>query len=107
MKKGDIVLIPFPFSDLSDYKKRPAIVLIDSDDDITICFITTQLKWKSEFDIVLHPSEKNGLKKTSLIRLNKIATIDKDLIIGLLGQLEKNYFKVLNENLINILKLKD
>ncbi|MGX1023632.1 type II toxin-antitoxin system PemK/MazF family toxin [Psychroflexus sp. MBR-150] len=105
MKKGDIVLIPFPFSNLSGSKKRPATVLIDSEDDVTICFITTQLKWESSFDVIVYPSKINGLKKPSLIRLNKIATIDKSLIIGVLGNLEEKYLKSLDENLLNLLKL--
>jgi mRNA interferase MazF len=105
MKKGDFVLIPFPFTDLSGLKNRPALILIDFDDDVTVCFLTTQLKWKSEFDILVQPSDLNGLKKTSLIRLNKFATIDKDLIIGRLGSLEKNYIDLLNQNLRRILKL--
>ena len=105
MNKGDIVLIPFPFTDLSGNKNRPAIILIDSKDDITVCFITTQLKWQSEFDISIQPSDLNGLKKTSLIRLNKITTIDKDLIIGRLGSLDDTYLDLLNRNLIQILKL--
>lgn len=107
MKKGDIVLIPFPFTDLSGSKKRPAIVLIDSKYDVTICFITTQLKWKQDFDITVNPTTANGLKKTSLIRLNKFATIDKDMIIGLLGSLDEDCLFELNRNLIGILKLKD
>jgi mRNA interferase MazF len=88
MNKGDIVLIPFPFTDLSGNKNRPAIILIVSDDDVTVCFITTQLRRQSEHDISIHPSTLNGLKKPSLIRLNKIATIDKELIIGRLGVLD-------------------
>ena len=105
MKKGDIVLIPFPFTDLSGNKYRPAVILIDSEDDVTVCFITTQLTWQSEFDIALQPSEFNGLKKESLVRLNKFATIDKELIIGRLGTLENNYIELMNRNLIKILKL--
>jgi mRNA interferase MazF len=105
MNKGDIVLIPFPFTDLSGNKFRPAVILIDSEDDVTVCFITTQLTWKSEFDITLQPSEFNGLKKKSLVRLNKFATIDKELIIGRLGTLEGNYIKLMNKSLIKILKL--
>lgn len=105
MKKGDIVLIPFPFTDLSGNKYRPAVILIDSEDDVTVCFITTQLTWQSEFDIALQPSEFNGLKKESLVRLNKFATIDNELIIGRLGTLENNYIELMNRNLTKILKL--
>ena len=62
MNKGDIVLIPFPFTDLSGDKNRPALILFDSEDDVTVCFITTQLKWKSAFDIPVQPSPVNGIK---------------------------------------------
>ncbi len=107
MNKGDIVLAPFPFTDLSGYSNRPALILIESEQDVTICFITTQLKWQADFDIVIYPSQTNGLKKTSLIRLNKFATIEKDRIIGLLGNLDDKYRAELNGNLIKILKLTD
>jgi len=105
MKKGDVVLISFPFTDLSGSKNRPALILIDFEDDVSICFLTTQLKWQSEFDFIARPSDLNGLKKESLIRLNKFATIDKDLIIGRLGSLEKEYIDLMNLNLKKLLKL--
>jgi mRNA interferase MazF len=105
MNKGDIVLLTFPFTDLSGGKTRPAIILISSEDDVTVCFLTTQLKWYSEFDISVEPTELNGLKKLSLIRINKLATIDRDLVIGRIGILEDHYIEILNQNLIRILKL--
>jgi len=105
MNKGDIILIPFPFSDLSGTKSRPAVILIETDEDITVAFITTQIKWSTEFDILLYPSDLNGLKKVSLIRLNKLATLDKDLVIGRLGSLDDLYASVLNRNLIKIFQL--
>ena len=105
MNKGDIVLIPFPFSDLSGSKKKPAVILIESVEDVTIAFITTQIKWNSENDILLQPSDLNGLKKVSLIRLNKLATIDKGLVIGRLGSLERSLIGLLNRNLIRIFRL--
>jgi len=43
MSKGDIVLITFPFSDLSSSKLRPAAVLAETDEDLTVCFITAQM----------------------------------------------------------------
>ena len=46
MEKGDIILIPFPFTDLKGNKNRPALILINSELDITLAFISTQLKWK-------------------------------------------------------------
>jgi mRNA interferase MazF len=106
MKKGNIVLIPFPFTDLKGNKNRPAVVLYANDLDVTVCFITTELKWNEEFDIALNPTKLNGLKTNSLIRVGKIATIDTDLILGQLGDLTTNQIKELNASLINLLQLK-
>jgi len=105
MEKGDIVLIPFPFTDLKGNKNRPALVLINSDLDLTLAFISTQLKWKEETDVVLKPSNNNGLKKESLIRLSKLATIDKDLALGRIGSMDADDLKKVNVNLMKLLKL--
>ncbi len=42
MEKGDIVLIPFSFTDLTGNKNRPAIILISGAEDVTVCLVTTQ-----------------------------------------------------------------
>lgn len=105
MKKGDIILVPFPFTDLSGNKYRPALVLIVSDFDVTVCFITTQTQWKENYDLVVQPTGGNGLKKESLIRLTKFATIDKDLVWGRLGTLENKYIHQINRKLAVILQL--
>lgn len=107
MNKGDIILIPFPFTNLIENKLRPAIVLIETDYDLTVSFITTQLKWKETTDIELTPSLQNGIKKPSLIRLSKIATVDKSLAIGKLGEIELRQKSELNTKLKNIFQLED
>lgn len=60
MKKGDIVLVPFPFTDLSSTKRRPALILVNDDDDVTLAFITTQLHWKKNWDLYLEPNIEMG-----------------------------------------------
>lgn len=96
MAKGDIVLITFPFTDLSGSKFRPAVVLAATTLDLTVCFITTQLQWQETTDLPLLPTPLNGLRKQSLIRTSKIATLDKGLAKGLLGQLNPNELTALN-----------
>jgi mRNA interferase MazF len=105
MKKGDIILVPFPFTDLLGNKNRPALVLINSPEDVTVSFITTQFQWKSEFDIEIEPTSGNGLKRKSLIRLNKFATLDKEIVLGKLGELHDNAINQINQKLIQILQL--
>ena len=105
MAKGDIVLIPFPFTDLTGNKLRPAVVLIDAPLDLTVCFITSQIKWSEPTDIDLPPSLTNGIKKPSLIRLSKIATVDRQLAIGRIGILEKSYLAEMNVKLKTLLQL--
>src|SRR5215212_2263970 len=87
MAKGDIVLITFPFTDLSGSKLRPSVILADNSHDVTVAFITTQLKWQEPTDVLLTPTFINGLKKLSLVRASKLATLDKSLIKGRMGSL--------------------
>jgi mRNA interferase MazF len=106
VKKGDLILIPFPFSDLTGTKNRPALVLISNEFDVTVSFITSQIKWSSKHDIVLFPSLINGLKVKSLIRLSKMATISKDLILGKLGELSQKELDEIDNGLISLFNLR-
>lgn len=105
MNKGDIVLIPFPFTDLTGKKNRPALILIGSELDVTVAFITSKLKWQERSDMELGPSSENGLKKTSLVRLSKLTTIDKTLVIGKLGALSNPEINKVNNKLIELFQL--
>ena len=107
MAKGEIILISFPFTDLTGNKLRPAVVLTENNFDVTVCFITTQLGWQENTDVILIPDINNGLKKLSLIRTSKIATINKTLGKGVLGQISKIQTEELNNKLMTLLKLKN
>ncbi|MEP7127532.1 MAG: type II toxin-antitoxin system PemK/MazF family toxin [Chitinophagales bacterium] len=105
MKKGDVVLVPFPFSDLSGNKIRPAVVLIDSTSEVTVAFVSTQVHKMTEFDFELAPDSTNGLKHLSYLRLNKIVTIHSRLIFGRLGNVDQNTLRKIDTNLIAIFKI--
>ena len=106
MRKGDIILVPFPFTSLSGSNRRPALVLLASDLDVTVCFISTKLDWEESTDLILKPEKANGLKKKSLVRTSKIATIDKSLAIGKLGAIDVERIKELDRKLIAIFEIK-
>jgi mRNA interferase MazF len=90
--KGDIVIIPFPFTDLSGSKKRPAFVVSDlSGDDIIVCQITS----KSKSDPLALPLSacdfiSGSLPVDSFIRPNKIFTADKNCILSVAGHLSES-----------------
>jgi len=105
MKKGDIVLIPFPFTDLTRNKVRPGVILYENDLDIIVAFITSTLMQKDITDVRLTPNSTNGLKTESLLRLDKLATLDKSLAIGKLGEVSKAEGLQINNALRRILQL--
>ena len=102
--KGKIVLIPFPFTDLTAAKLRPAIVLFEGERDVVVAFISSRVPQRPTLtDIVVdeaHPEfEMTGLKTSSVIRLDKVATILKDLILGEIGEIGTRVKKEINAKL--------
>ena len=98
MKKGDIVLVPFPFTNLTGQKIRPALVLVVSEDDIIIAFITTKSHGMT-YEMSINPSYENGLKAQSFLRVNKLATVERELVLGRLGSLSSFELASLNSAL--------
>lgn len=73
--------------------------------DLIVAFVTTRLKWEDEFDLIVEPADSNGLKRDSLIRLSKLATLDKNLALGKIGILSGKDLDKVNSKLISIFKL--
>ena len=74
--KGDVVVVPFPFSDLTQAKRRPALVIGElAGDDVILCQITSQ-NVKDFYSIPLDTQdlESGTLKRKSNIRPNRIFT---------------------------------
>ena len=84
---GDILLLKFPFTDHKNFKKRPALVIVDTlDGDIVVARVTSKTK-ETVFDIQISKWEKSGLLLPSIIRLHKLATVDKSMVENKLGKL--------------------
>ena len=111
MKKGDIILVKFPFTDLSTKKLRPALVLAspNKEGDVSLAFISSQLNKRDKFDVTLLPQEndfnQSGLKKGSLVKVNKIITLNKKIVLGKIGSLSQGKKKQVDEKLREFLKL--
>jgi mRNA interferase MazF len=85
---GDIVLLKFPFTDEKSYKRRPALVINDYDDgDIIVCRITSQI-YETPNDVNINDWQKSGLRLPSVIRVHKLATLEKDLVEVKMGQID-------------------
>jgi len=105
MYKGTLVLIPFPFTDLSGHKVRPALVLHNQKggEDCIVAFISSaQGKKIGLFDIPVKPTKHNGLKTSSTIKMAKIATLQKKIVLGELGTLETTTMIKVDETLRNL-----
>ncbi len=91
---GDILLVPFPFTDQTSLKKRPAVI-VSSDtynqqkSDLIIMAITSQRISSMTFgELLVTDFSGAGLIKPSVIK-PVISTIEKSLVIKKLGQLQE------------------
>ena len=106
MKKGDIVSVDFPFTDLSGTKRRPALFLTEDGSDATLAFITTQTHQARPADVPLIPSRLNGLKLPSVVRTGKFATLNQRLIHGKLGEISPAEIVAVDAGLVRSLDIK-
>ena len=100
---GDIVLVPFPFTDQSATKRRPAVV--DSSPrynrertDLIIMAVTSQARPASGLDLQVTDWKGAGLIKPSVVK-PVITTIEASLVIRRLGQLKKEEQEVLRKTI--------
>jgi mRNA interferase MazF len=84
---GSIVLTRFPFTDLSGDKRRPALVVSSGNErrsDLVVCFITSIPRTGPDI-VRLDAIPGTGLKAQSAVRFDKLATFDRVIIVGKLG----------------------
>jgi mRNA interferase MazF len=107
LPRGTIVLVPFPFTDLSADKLRPAVVVSAArlqGTDVCVAFISSRIPSPLLADALViedvYPDfAKTGLKTTSVIHAGKIATLDRKVFLGELGRLPSSLLKKLDDKL--------
>lgn len=95
MNKWDVVLLSFPFTDLSATKVRPAVVVSpdnynQTSQDVVVVLVTTNTSRRGAFDLLLEKSHpeflQTGLRYDSAIRIDKVFTLNRRLIVKALGR---------------------
>ncbi|MDN3581133.1 type II toxin-antitoxin system PemK/MazF family toxin [Mucilaginibacter flavus] len=102
--KGDIVVIPFPFSDLSGSKKRPAMVLADlPGDDIILCQITSQQS-NDVYAVAIDNADfiSGSLPVSSNVRPSRIFTADKKIILKKSGTLNSGCIAKISKTIVKL-----
>ena len=97
LRRKDIIIVPFPFSDQSGMKKRPALVVSndrfnESAPDLIICAITSNIDNEAYTVYIKHEDWKDGLYSESCVKVSNILTIDRDLVLKKIGRLSGERF---------------
>ena len=103
--KGDVIVVPFPFSDLTQSKKRPALVIsVLEGDDLILCQITSQLI-KDNYSILIDDKDfkEGSLKQQSNLRPNRIFTADSHIVLYRVGNLKSDKLNKIIEKVIEII----
>src|SRR5665213_3532540 len=91
MKTGTIILVPFPFSELTNIKVRPAVVIGLTKDkyaDLIVCAISSVIpEAQNKNEMLLKPDSVNNLRVESIIKIDRIVTLKKESKIADLGNL--------------------
>ena len=108
--KNKIVLVPFPFDDLSSTKVRPAVCLTDEIEPyghIVLAFITSKVPISPSItDLVIDAQDngfaQSGLKVSSAVRLHRLMTVSSAIIRRELGELSADHQREVEERLMEL-----
>ena len=104
--KGDVVVVPFPFSDLSQSKRRPALVLASLDgNDAILCQITSKnIKDICAISVDDNDFESGGLRQASNVRPNRLFTADTQIILYRIGIIKKYKMDQVIDEVVKIIR---
>lgn len=108
-EQGEILIVPFPFSDLSTIRQRPVLVLSKKEDninseDIITCGITSSLK-ESKYSILIENKnlQRGEIPKKSRIKVNKLFTIHKNIVIKSLARINFKTWQEVKKEFLSLI----
>ena len=111
-KQREIVLIPFPYADLSNTKRRPVLIVSSNDynhchNDVIVAVISSNLGHKDDYSILLEDKdlELGILPESSVIKVHKLFTISKSRIIKKFSLVRREKFRVVFKVLTKLFKI--
>ncbi|SFF13246.1 type II toxin-antitoxin system PemK/MazF family toxin [Thermoflexibacter ruber] len=109
-KQREIVLVPFPYSDLSNNKKRPVLIVSNNDynqsfEDVLVCVITSN-DYKDAYSVDLsnHDLEIGILPESSIVKAHKLFTIHQSKIIKKFSMVKGDYFELIKTKIHSLVK---
>lgn len=104
--KGDVVVVPFPFSDLTHAKRRPALVLAEFEgDDLLLCQITSQ-QFRDRHAVAVDGGdfETGALRQRSYVRPTRLFTADRQIVLYQAGHLRAEKVSEVVGKIISLLQ---
>ena len=104
--KGNVVVVPFPFSDLTQAKRRPALIIAELEgNDLILCQITSQsIRDRYALSIDDDEFETGALRQRSNVRPNRIFTADRHIILYRVGHLKPEKVDQIIDRIVDIIR---
>lgn len=101
-RRGQVVLVSFPFTDLRSAKLRPAVVLAVHGEDVVVCgvFSTLPPSLKQSWVLIEEKDpafDRTGLKRSSVIKCEKLATLHRSIVHSAIGYLPQTVLSSVRE----------
>ncbi|HMS68721.1 MAG TPA: type II toxin-antitoxin system PemK/MazF family toxin [Saprospiraceae bacterium] len=107
-KQADIVVVKFPFTDGSDFKKRPALIisneLVNKTGDYLIVQITSKFNNDALSLLIEDTDCLQPLQLESYLRIHKISTLHKSLILAKITEVKPDFFKSVIDKICRLLR---
>jgi mRNA interferase MazF len=105
---GDMVVVPFPYTDLSNSKMRPALIITEIDNNDYILLQITSQRYDDRFSIAINKGDlsEGYLKFDSFVKFSKIFTGNDEIISKSIGKLNEKKINEIIDNLILMVKMR-